>query len=114
MIGGCMLPMMVILFGDMTGAFVTNDAEGGDGMDYDTEQLCALTSCCDEDGVPDYTVVGCEIDIQTEDEFLDEIRHFSIGQSVIASITFITSCLLVLTLNMAAENQVLRHKLILP
>ncbi len=107
MIGGAMLPMMVVLFGDLTGAFVTNDAEGGDDAAYDTEQLCALTSCCDDEGVPDYTVAGCEIDIQTEDEFLDEIRRFALGLSIIGVITFTTSALLVLTLNTAAENQVL-------
>ncbi len=41
--GGAMLPLMIVLFGDLTSAFVSNDALGED----EQAEICAMApQCC--------------------------------------------------------------------
>ncbi len=47
---------------------------------------------------------GC--DLSDTDDFLDDIKRFSVGLTIIGIIMFTTSCIMVITLNIAAENQV--------
>ena len=105
--GGCSLPVMIVLFGDLANTFVTRD--------YDINEVCNYVpkECCQNGKISfnsDCPLSSNDTRQYTNDNFnfLDEITRFGMGTAIIGFINFIMSYVFVTCLNHAAEAQVFK------
>lgn len=96
-IGGCSMPVMIILFGNLADAFVS-DARS--------------ENCLDQNGDFNIALPSCQFDTQnvttSKETFYEEITTFGQGASIIGVVNLICSFVFVTCFNSAAESQVLR------
>ncbi|XP_059085284.1 ATP-dependent translocase ABCB1-like isoform X2 [Tigriopus californicus] len=106
-IGGCSMPVMIILFGDLANTFVQND--------LNVSQICVgIPFCCDNTPAINLDLPNCNV---TEEDlgnffinmnFLDQITKFAQGTALIGLVNFVMSYIFVTCLNHAAECQVFK------
>lgn len=106
-IGGCSMPVMIILFGDLANTFVQND--------LNVTQICVgIPLCCDDTPAINLDLPNCNV---TEEDlgnffinmnFLEQITTFAQGTALIGLVNFIMSYIFVTCLNHAAECQVFK------
>ena len=96
-VGGCSMPVMIILFGNLADAFVS-DARSENCLDQNGEFNIALPSC----------QFDAENVTTSKETFYEEITIFGQGASVIGVVNLICSFVFVTCFNSAAESQVLR------
>ena len=96
-IGGCSMPVMIILFGNLADAFVS-DARS--------------ENCLDKNGDFNIALPSCQFDVQnvttSKETFYDDIKTFGQGASIIGVVNLLCSFIFVTCFNSAAESQVLR------
>ena len=95
--GGCSMPVMIILFGKLADAFVSQ-AQNDQCMDQNGDFNIALPSC-------QFDADNFTTDRET---FYSEITKFGSGAAVIGVVNLVCSYLFVTCLNHAAESQVFR------
>ena len=100
--GGCSMPVMIILFGKLADAFVSQSRSNS------TE----LSGCYDQNGVFNIALPSCDFDATNfttdKETFYNEISQFAAGASIIGVVNLICSYMFVTCLNNAAESQVFR------
>lgn len=100
--GGCSMPVMIILFGQLADAFVsqsrTNSTSNLGCFDQNGDFNIALPTC-------DFDATNFTTDRET---FYEEITKFGTGAAIIGVVNLICSYLFVTCLNHAAESQVFR------
>ena len=98
------MPVMIILFGKLADAFVTQSRSNS------TE----LSGCLDQNGDFNIALPSCDFDATSfnfttdKETFYNEISQFAAGASIIGVVNLICSYLFVTCLNNAAESQVFR------
>ena len=96
-VGGCSMPVMIILFGNLADAFVS-DARS--------------ENCLDQNGDFNIALPSCQFDAEnvttSKETFYEEITIFGQGASIIGVVNLICSFVFVTCFNSAAESQVLR------
>ena len=100
--GGCSMPVMIILFGQLADAFVSQSRTLQNSTD--------LSGCIDQNGDFNIALPTCDFDATNfttdKDTFYSEISKFGTGASIIGVVNLICSYLFVTCLNHTAESQV--------
>lgn len=103
--GGCSMPVMIILFGQLADAFVTQAQNA-------PKNSTQLSGCFDQNNDFNIALPTCQFDaenIETDrDHFYAEIAKFGTGAAIIGLVNLVSSYLFVTCLNHAAEAQVFR------
>ena len=105
-VGGCSMPVMIILFGQLADSFV-RQAQSAPNSTF-------LEGCYNEEGEFNIALPTCAFDatnlnFTTDKEvFYSEITRFGSGAAIIGLVNLICSYLFVTCLNLAAESQVFR------
>jgi len=103
--GGCSMPVMIILFGQLADAFVTQAQNA-------PKNSTQLSGCFDQNNDFNIALPTCTFDaenLETDKEhFYAEIAKFGTGAAIIGLVNLVSSYLFVTCLNHAAEAQVFR------
>ena len=104
--GGCSMPVMIILFGQLADTFVSQAQKADNGS------ASALAGCYDSNGDFNIALPTCDFDPDSfttdKDTFYSEISKFGTGAAIIGVVNLLCSYLFVTCLNHAAEAQVFR------
>ena len=99
--GGCSMPVMIILFGQLADTFVSQ-----------ARNSSSLAGCLDRNGDFHFSLPTCHFDATNfttdKDIFYTEISKFGTGAAIIGVVNLLCSYLFVTCLNHAAEAQVFR------
>ena len=103
--GGCSMPVMIILFGQLADAFVTQAQNA-------PKNSTQFSGCFDQNNDFNIALPTCQFDAQNletdRDSFYTEISKFGTGAAIIGLVNLVSSYLFVTCLNHAAESQVFR------